>query len=425
MKRSNDAVSRGFVVAALALTPALLASGSALAYDINDQFSVGAMLAAAGQCQDVSARLPGEGYGQAIPDTDPLEFDGSLDTYDNKCRGGMPVQVEIDFHPTAQDQFFVKLGWAEGNGLNTVSPFRLSPWAADLEDDVKNINGSSRDYLLQAWYRHSFQLQGENSIAGSFGIIDSTDYLDENAYADDEYTQFMNEAFVNAGNYNLPSYDAGVALEGRFGVFSFNAVAMNINENDEGDNFNFWGVQAGWHPEFAIGAGNYRVNIVGTSNDFRAPPRLTTPDPEAEQDLVQVDGEVFAATQGERKSLLGWGLSFDQAVGESLGLFLRFTWQDTDAAVDYEALYSGGVSIGGNRWGRPDDTIGLAYAYLEGGNMDVKRTNVFEGYYRATVNDYLAITADIQYMSDALEHVDLAQKDPEGWIFGLRLTAAF
>lgn len=408
-----------------AAATALIAASPAQAFDVNDTFSIGAVLAATGQCQDVSAYLPAEDYGRAIPNTDPPAFDSSLTRVGNECRGGLPVQVEIDFNPTEQDQFFLALGWAVDNALNTVSPFRLAPWAADLADDVEDINGSSRDYLLQAWYRHRFQLQGENSIAGTFGIIDSTAYLDQNAYANDEYTQFMNEAFVNAGNYNLPSYDAGVALEGSFGVFSVNAVGMNINENDDGNNYNFWGVQAGWHPQFQLGAGNYRVNIAGSSSAFLSPSSLVAPDPDpkAEQDLVLVGGEVFAEVPGVRESLLTWGLSFDQAVGEGLGLFLRLTWQETDAAVDYEALYSGGVNISGNTWGRPGDNVGLGYAYLEGGNTDVKRTNVFEGYYRAALNDYFAITADIQYMSDALEQLDPAQEDPAGWILGLRLTA--
>ncbi len=93
---------------------------------------------------------------------------------------------------------------------------------------------AAADYLLQAWYRHRFKLQNDSALAGTFGIIDSTAYLDANEYANDEYTQFMNEAFVNAGNYNLSSYDAGVALEADFGTFSFDAVGMNINENDDG-----------------------------------------------------------------------------------------------------------------------------------------------------------------------------------------------
>ena len=93
--------------------------------------------------------------------------------------------------------------------------------------------------------------------------------------------------------------------------------------------------------------------------------------------------------------------------------------------MDYEAIYSGGLNIQGNAWRRPDDNIGIGYAYLEGGNTDVRYTNVFEADYRAPLNDYFAITADVQYMSDALAQIDPSQRDPEGWIVGLRATAEF
>ena len=407
--------------------PLMMAAGPTFAYDLTDKLALHGLLAAAGQCQDVAARLPSEDDGQPLPGTEPVQSDTTLQSFGNACRGALPVQLQIDFNPTERDEFFLKLAWAVDNGLNAVSPFRLAPWAADLEDDVQDINGSARSYLLAAWYRHSFALAGENRIAATLGIIDSTDYLDGNAYANDEYTQFMNEAFVNAGNYNLPSYDAGVALEGSFGRFSVNALGMNIHENDVGNNYNFWGLQLGWHPQFKLGAGNYRINLLGASSAFLAPSRFVVPDPDADadQDLVLVDGEERVAVPGGRASRLSWGLSFDQAIGARLGLFLRLTWQSTDAAVDYQALYSGGIDLSGDAWRRPEDNIGLGYAYLEGGNTDVKRTNVFEAYYRASLNDYLAVTADIQYMSDALAQIDPEQEDPEGWIFGLRATAEF
>jgi len=287
------------------------AASSADALDVNDQFSIVGIIAAAGQCQEVSALLPPEDYGRSIDDTDSAAYSSDLDQFGNECRGGLPVHIELDYHPTDNDQFFFALGWAVGNGLNEVSPFRLAPWAADLEDNVEDINGSSRDYLLQAWYRHRFDLQGGNSIAGTFGIIDSTAYLDTNEYANDKLNQFMNEAFVNAGNYSLPSYEAGVALEARFGSVSINAVGMNIYENDEGNNYNFWGVQIGWHPELEIGAGNYRVNISGTSSKFAAPYTVVESDPETTLDehLVLVDDQELVEVPGDEQALLGWGLS--------------------------------------------------------------------------------------------------------------------
>lgn len=361
------------------------------AYDITDSFSINAVLAATGQCQDPSARLPAEDYDES----------GLLDAFDDECRGGMPFQVELEFNPTDRDQFFAKLGWAADNGLNPVSPFRLAPWAADLEDDVEDINGSGRDYLLTAWYRHAFSLGSDSEVGATFGLIDSTDYLDGNEYANDEFTQFMNEVFVNSGIYSLQSYAPGATLEGVFGSLSLTALAMNVAENDDGNNFNYWALQAGWHPELAFGTGNYRVMVAGTGSDFLDPDGI------------------------EEEALLSYGLSFDQPFGENLGLFLRMTWQEEDAAVDYNALYSGGVHVGGGAWGRADDHIGLGYAYLEGGNTDVDHTSAFEAYYSAQLNDYLALTADVQYMSDSLETIDPAQEDPEGWILGVRAVAAF
>ena len=157
------------------------------AYDVNDRFSVNGIVAGTGQCQNVSARLPSASY----------DDDSSFETFDNDCRGALPLQLEASFNPNDANELFVKFGFAAGNGLNEVSPWALAPWAADLEDDVKNINGRSRDYLLAAWYKHTFSLVNDSTLGATLGILDSTDYLDANEYANDEHTQFMNEAFVN------------------------------------------------------------------------------------------------------------------------------------------------------------------------------------------------------------------------------------
>ena len=364
---------------------------SATAYEVDDRLNINGLLAAAGQCQDVSARLPSASYAD----------DGALDAFDNQCRGGMPLQLEVSLLPAPNNEFFLKVGFAVDNGLNGVSPWVLAPWAANLEDDVQDINGRGRDYLLAAWYRHRFNLGEETALGATVGIIDSTDYLDGNAFANDEYTQFMNEALVNSGSYNLPSYDAGAALELSHGPWSVNALGMNIGENDDGNNYNFWGIQAGYEARTALGIGNYRLLLVGASDAF------------------------LTADDNSEAGRLAWGLSFDQALGSVFGAFLRLTWQQEEAAVDYKALYSGGINIAGHAWGREADNIGVGCAYLDGGNLDVERTQVFETYYRLGLNDYLGLTADLQYMKDTHTEADPLQQDPAGWIFGLRLTAAF
>lgn len=376
----------------LAAAPTLLAATlPAQAFDLNDQLSIGGVLAATGQCQSISARLPAEDYDDS----------GLLDAFDDECRGAMPFQLEVSLRPDEANEFFLLLGFAVDNGLNTVSPWALAPWAADLEDDVKDINGRGRDYLLAAWYKHTFTFAQDHTLGATFGILDSTAYLDANEYANDEYTQFMNEAFVNSGSYGLPSYDAGAALEWARGDWSFNAMGMNVGANDDGNDFNFWGLQLGYHPQTAMGAGNYRLVLTGAGEDFLNP----------------------TGDKVERR--LGWGISFDQELTPNLGAFLRFSWQEEDAAVDYAALYSAGINLTGGAWGRESDTLGLGYAYLDGGNLDIESTQVFEGYYRFVINDYLALTADVQYMSDDRVQADPTQEDPEGWIVGMRLTAGF
>ena len=114
-------------------------------------------------------------------------------------------------------------------------------------------------------------------------------------------------------------------------------------------------------------------------------------------------------------------LSFDQQLGALFGAFLRLAWQDDDATVDFEALYSGGVNISGQLWRRSQDNIGIGYAYLDGGNNGIHHTHVFEFYVRIVLNDYIACTADLQYMDENIN----GGEGPKGWIPGFRVTGEF
>jgi len=345
------------------------------AYDVNDQLSIGVVLAGTAQCQTVSD-APGAS---------------------NTCESAAVFQPELSYRPTAADEVFFKLGFAAGNGLNGVSPFTIAPWAADLEDDVTNLNGRNRDYLLTAWYKHTFRLGDDQDLGATFGIIDATDYLDDNAYANDEYTQFMNAALTNGPNVFLPSYDQGLALEWDAGPWSVRGVLMNVGENDDGNSFSFYGLQAGYTINTSLGTGTYRLILAATSQDFLNP----------------------AGTQLEsRASTL---FSLDQEFGSMLGGWLRVGWQTDAAAVDYDALYSGGISLKGTAWGRADDNVGLGLAYLAGGSLDIDASQVFETYYRWQLGDLFGLTADIQYQNDDY----LSGPGPNGWTYGLRATAEF
>ena len=362
------------ITIALTLT---LASTAANAYEINENFSIGGVLAGAYQCQDVS----------------------EVSAFSDTCEGAVLFQPEFSFHPTTSNEIFFKLGFAQGNGLNDTPPFIIPSWGADLEDSVKNINGSDRDYLLAAWYKHMFNFANDQQLAVSLGIIDATDYLNGNAYAEDEYTQFMNTALTNGSSINLvlPAYDLGLALQWDKGPWSLAAIVMDVNENEDGNNFDFYSLQASYHVNNRFGNGNYRIGILAESRDFLTP------------DGTQLE---------DRAGLL---LSFDQEFGQLIGGWIRFGGQREDAALIYRAIYSGGIDIKGTAWGRGDDNIGLGYAYVEGGNLDIEQSQVAEAYYRWQLGEVFGLTADVQYMQDDYK----SGSSLSGWIYGLRAAVEF
>jgi len=366
----------------MAILGIFLMATNGLGYEINDKFSIGGVIAGIYQYQSI---------GDA-----PEE-------YENEGRGLLLFEPEISFTPTDSDELFVKFGFGAGNGLDGEgrSPFVIPPWGGNVQDDYKEIDGRNRDYLLTAWYKHTFNFSEDHTLGLTGGIIDATDYMDENAFANDEYTQFMNAALVNGPSSFLPSYDIGAAIEWEMGAFSVKGVTMALGSNGEEDQFdepyNFYGMQFGYAVNFGLGEGNYRLLLDTTSSGFSN----------------------VAGTKKERMSSAL--ISFDQQLGEIFGAWIRFGLQDDEAAINYGAIYSGGLNINGNLWGRDADNIGIGYAHLRGGNLDVNHTDIFEVYGRFALNDIFAVTGDVQYMKDSMEVGD----SPDGWIFGLRMTAEF
>lgn len=72
---------------------------------------------------------------------------------------------------------------------------------------------------------------------------------------------------------------------------------------------------------------------------------------------------------------------------------------------------------------RAQDRIGLAYAHLEGGNLEFIKNNVFEAYYKYVINDFFHVTFDLQHQNDVRESSFDYQLNPKGWTSSIRLTA--
>ena len=351
---------------------------SSRAYDLNEKLSIEGTLTGVYQYAD-------------------LDIKGK----DNAGRGAAVLDLRTNFHPTDADEFQMTFSFAAGNGLNYLNLFSLTPFSDDLEDDLKDINGRNRDYLLEAWYKHTFTLSEDTSLALTGGIIDATAYIDDNKFANDELTQFMNQVFVNNKNVNLPSYDLGGVIELNISDFSIRALMMNTKFETNGEdfkNYDYYALQLGYTLKTSLGEGNYRIYGFTTSKSFPT------------WDEEDVD------------SLRGFGISADQQLSPIIGVFARLDWQSDTAIIEHEAGYSGGVDINGNLWGRENDEIGIGYAYLSGADRrDIDSTNAFETYAKFKISKFVDTSLDIQYIVDNLRH----DEDRKGLIYGIRVNTYF
>jgi len=141
----------------------------------------------------------------------------------------------------------------------------------------------------------------------------------------------------------------------------------------------------------------------------------------------------------------GFGLNFEQQLATDLGAFARASVsQGTVEEVDFTDInqsISGGLSLTGSRWGRPDDTVGLAGAvnrishqgklYLAAGGLggiigDGQLPNagpeqILEAYYRIAVFDFARVAFDYQFINHPAYNRD---RGPVS-IFGLQLHLQF
>src|SRR6185503_3204753 len=62
----------------------------------------------------------------------------------------------------------------------------------------------------------------------------------------------------------------------------------------------------------------------------------------------------------------GYVVNVEQSLTDDVGLFGRWSWNNGKTEImaftDIDASLSGGLSIKGTKWGRPDDVIGIGGA---------------------------------------------------------------
>jgi high affinity Mn2+ porin len=125
----------------------------------------------------------------------------------------------------------------------------------------------------------------------------------------------------------------------------------------------------------------------------------------------------------------GYVVNLEQALADDLGLFGRWSWNDGRneimAFTDIDASLSGGLSIKGTKWGRPDDVIGIGGAVnslsrdhrdfiaagglgilIGDGALNYRRERILETYYAYALTKAITLTADYQFITNPAHNAD-------------------
>jgi high affinity Mn2+ porin len=265
---------------------------------------------------------------------------------------------------------------------------------------------------------------------GRFGV---NDIFDTNRYANNPKSDFLNWSLVNAGSFDYAAdgwgYTYGAAAEWYTGQWTFRAGAFDLSATPTGG---VSPVGFALDPTFQqfslLGEIERRYDLWGQPGKIKITGFLNRGNAGNFNDavaLAQVTG-MPADINAVRAytSRPGVSLNIEQQITETLGAFFRAGWADGEIEpwdfTDIDRTVSGGVSISGKSWGRPDDTIGIAgvingissahVAILKAGGLgilvgDGQLTNyglekIFEAYYSYALNASTKLTFDYQLIAN-------------------------
>jgi high affinity Mn2+ porin len=238
--------------------------------------------------------------------------------------------------------------------------------------------------LPRAFIRQTIDLSGEmqkvdagiNQFAGSqaanrlvltVGRFSVVDIFDTNKYAHDPRSDFMNWAVVDTATFDYAAdpwgYTYGAAAEWyqgnwafRGGLFDLSIVPNNVELDPTFAEFqwvgeierryNLWG-----RPGKIVVTGFLSRGGMGSFANAIALAAIT-------------GGPADIAAVRQYQSRGGVSMNIEQEITSDLGAFIRAGWADGNIEpyefTDVDRTVSGGLSLNGKQWGRPDDTVGLA-----------------------------------------------------------------
>jgi high affinity Mn2+ porin len=386
----------------------------------------------------------------------PADYSGA-NSLDNHA--GMDETVSMDLYAGLRlwpgaEAHVDGLMW-QGYGLSSTEGVEDFPNG----EAVKVGTGVPNGVLARLFIRQTIGLGGEQedvadgqlTLAGqqdvsritiTAGRFSATDIFDNNSYAGDPRTQFMNWAFLANAAWDYPmdtvGYTTGLAVELnqpqwtlRYGFFQEPGLKNGFTEEDQllkwpqddsandGPFFHSWAMVTEFEYRYTIDGHPGAIRPLAWLNEadmasYSAATALLLANPN------NVAGDIAAARAYRLK--FGFGLNWEQEIAKDVGLFSRAGWNDghEEAWTFTDANWSAslGVSVKGSSWGRPGDTFGLAgvvsgassanQKFLEAGGTDIldgdgalsySPEEALETYYNFQIREGVSFTLDYQLIN--------------------------
>ncbi|MEW6442471.1 MAG: carbohydrate porin [bacterium] len=320
--------------------------------------------------------------------------------FDNPDGAGFAADLELGFSPIPGGEVLLRIHAGEGDGADRF----LEP-AGALLADLNTINddnpGDDGLKLLEAFYT---QALFEGRLLFSVGKTEPLLFLDENAFANDEYAQFVGKPFVN--NPVLDSEDEYAPLMALRVRFIEEVTCTLVGQSStrpllEGDQQKS-AYEKIFNKPFVGGQIEAASGLGGLEGHYRL------------YAWFQTYRHPRLAGSGSEE---GWGVGFslDQQILERVGLFARLGCQN-DEVYEVPWFWSAGTSVQGLFAGRPEDVLGMGIAGLKA-NEDLQDDGTelhLEAYWRFAWGEHFALSPDIQYVL-----APLGDGDNDGVVAGM------
>ena len=275
-----------------------------------------------------------------------------------------------------------------------------------------NRNGKGRIQLSEIAYGFDF-----NAVSFSIGVQDLTSFADATAVSNDEGSQFLADSLVNNPSISFPDYTPSIVLnygsENGLNVTALVANAYGLSDNPNvnyGDLFKF-----GRDRNSGLKKGIFALSELRLSGDFGFVLGGWVRTSELPQHLGAAN----------KSAAFGVYTDTDGSLGEQTLWSVRFGWNSGKATDEVVAH----ASLAVEHAYRDDHLIALGVAW-NGLSSEFKSTFsnaanplVAELYYRWKINEYIAISPDVQCWSSANSLSTSAGGAVGGtaWVYGLRI----